>query len=107
MEELHVEIPSRPQGRTRDAVLVGVVASGHCEILLERRAADAVPDRCIVTVHTSAHGFGPIWGAVLDDCAERHALGGLKIEIHDVGATPAIVTLRMAQAIEAWEEAHG
>ena len=85
------------------APTVGVTASGNCEILVE--PADA-PDTCRVSVNTSAIGFGAIWQAVLGDFGRRHAAGGLAIEINDVGATPAVVSLRLDQAIEAWEEDH-
>ena len=63
-----------------------------------------IAHRCAIDVHTAAQGFAPIWQAVLRDFGERHAAGGLKIEIHDVGATPAVVSLRLDQALEAWEE---
>ncbi|TMG99639.1 MAG: malonate decarboxylase acyl carrier protein, partial [Betaproteobacteria bacterium] len=31
---------------------------------------------------------------------ERHRVGGIRISINDAGATPAIVSLRLDQAIE-------
>lgn len=101
MEHLLYELPSRPQPHRREALLVGVVGSGNCELLLE---AGAPAERCRLRVNTSAHGFAPIWAAVLADFAARAAAGGLTIEINDVGATPAVVGLRLDQAIEAWEE---
>lgn len=76
-------------------VLVGVVGSGNLEVLLE-------PDetaRCRVHVETSARGFAPIWQAVLDDFHARHDLAGVRVSIHDMGATPAVVSLRLDQAI--------
>ena len=104
MEQLHYNVPSKSQATNRDAILVGVTASGNCEVLLEK-GDDAA--HCLVDIQTSARGFGPIWQAVLNDFAERKNAGGLKIEIHDVGATPAVVSLRLDQAIEAWENEHG
>ena len=103
MERLHYDIPSHGPARRRDPVLVGVTASGNCEILVEPAEA---PDTCRVSVNTSAIGFGEIWQAVLGDFGRRHAAGGLAIEINDVGATPAVVSLRLDQAIEVWEEEH-
>lgn len=103
MERLHYDIPSHGPARQREPVLVGVTASGNCEVLVE--PADA-PDICRVSVNTSALGFGAIWQAVLGDFGRRHAAGGLAIEINDVGATPAVVSLRLDQAIEVWEEEH-
>jgi malonate decarboxylase delta subunit len=101
MERLQYELPTRGAASARKPVLVGVTASGNCEVLVE---AGGAPDRCSVEVHTAALGFGTIWQAVLRDFGERHAAGGLRIEIHDVGATPAVVSLRLDQALEAWEE---
>ncbi|HEX4916733.1 MAG TPA: malonate decarboxylase acyl carrier protein [Limnobacter sp.] len=104
MEHLNYTLPSKPQPQQRSAVLVGVTASGNCEVLLE---PSTDPHHCKVQIHTSAQGFGTIWQAVLHDFAQRSAAGGLHIEIHDVGATPAVVSLRLDQAMEAWENSHG
>ena len=76
--------------------VVGVVASGNLEILLERAAP---PDACAVQIETSAEGFAPIWQAVIRDFVARHASGGLRISINDGGARPDIVTLRLLQGL--------
>jgi len=78
-------------------VVVGVVASGNLEVLVE---PTGVPGRCRVEVSTSARGFREIWEAVLKDFNARHALSGLTISVNDAGATPAVVSLRLDQAIE-------
>lgn len=76
-------------------VLVGVVGSGNLEVMIE-----AVPGAdCAVRVETSARGFGPIWQAVVGDFHQRHPLGGLRVSINDMGATPAVVSLRLDQAV--------
>lgn len=100
METLEYEIASRAASQRLDPVLIGVTASGNCEVLIEPGVHD---DRYSARVHTSARGFGAIWQAVLEDFGALHAAGGLKIEINDVGATPAVVGLRLVQALEAWE----
>jgi len=76
-------------------VLVGVVGSGNLEVLLE----PDTPPQCRIHVETSARGFGPIWSAVLADFHARHVLAGVKVSIHDMGATPAVVSLRLDQAV--------
>jgi malonate decarboxylase delta subunit len=101
MEKIEYQLDSRNAAARSAPVLVGVTASGNCEVLVEPGGA---PRQCAIEVQTSALGFGVIWQAVLRDFSERHAAGGLKIEIHDVGATPAVVSLRLDQALEAWEE---
>ena len=76
-------------------VLVGVVGSGNLEVMLEATPHAA----CSVRVETSARGFGPIWQAVVDDFHARHALAGVRVSINDMGATPAVVSLRLDQAV--------
>ena len=78
-------------------VLAGVVASGNLEVLVE----SAPGTGCRIDIDTSARGFGPIWEAVLGDFHARHGLAGLTVSIHDMGATPAVVSLRLDQAVAA------
>lgn len=87
----------RPVGRFAP-VLVGVVGSGNLEVLIEPGDAGSAP-ACQVHVETSARGFAPIWQAVLDDFHARHALAGVRVSINDMGATPAVVSLRLDQAV--------
>ena len=92
----------RFEGRTdvpfaRDAVLVGVLASGNLEILLEPVAQQGA---MTVRVITAAQGFGSIWQAVINDFAKRHPLRDVRVSINDAGATPAVVSLRLDQAVE-------
>jgi len=98
MEQFTLTLPSKsPQQQAIHTVICGVVSSGNLEVLVEPLAAR---DACEIVVNTSAHGFRDIWGAVLKDFAERHAVGGLKLSINDAGATPAVVSLRLDQAFE-------
>ena len=78
------------------AVLVGVVGSGNLEVMLEPAAGSA---DCSVHVETSARGFGAIWNAVVEDFHQRHQLSGVRVSINDMGATPAVVSLRLDQAV--------
>lgn len=82
-----------------DPVLVGVVGSGNLEVMLE----SAPGDRCAVHIETSARGFGGIWAAVVNDFHARHGLAGVAVSIHDMGATPAVVSLRLDQAVAEME----
>jgi len=54
---------------------------------------------CSVHIETSARGFAPIWTAVVRDFHARHPLAGVRICINDMGATPAVVSLRLEQAV--------
>ena len=77
------------------AVLVGVVGSGNLEVMLE--PADG--SDCRVRIETSARGFAPIWNAVVHDFHQRHQLAGVRVSVNDMGATPAVVGLRLDQAV--------
>ncbi|MCP3041209.1 malonate decarboxylase acyl carrier protein [Xanthomonas euvesicatoria pv. allii] len=77
--------------------LVGVVASGNLEVLVERVPLEGAME---IEILTAARGFGAIWQAVLDDFAARHPLRDVRISINDVGATPAVVSLRLEQALD-------
>ncbi len=83
---------------TATSRLVGVVGSGNLEVLIEPAAGAA----CAIDVSTAAHGFASIWRAVMDDFHARHPLSGVRIAINDAGATPAIVGLRLDQAVAAF-----
>lgn len=87
-----------PAGRFAP-VLVGVVGSGNLEVMLEP-ADDA---ECQVLVETSAQGFRSIWEAVVRDFHARHLLAGVKVSVNDMGATPAVVSLRLDQAVAEWK----
>jgi malonate decarboxylase delta subunit len=97
MERFEITLPAASAGEAGRTALCGVVSSGNLEVLVERGAD---PAACNVEVNTSAHGFQEIWEAVLTDFAARHPAGGLRIAINDAGATPAVVSLRLAQAFE-------
>ena len=97
METLHFEFDGGRALQPFAPTLVGVVASGNLEVLVE----PAQGTGCRIDIDTSARGFGAIWEAVLRDFHARHGLAGLAVSINDMGATPAVVSLRLDQAIAA------
>ena len=99
-EILEYEFPGRGDSAAAPPVLVGVVGSGNLEVLLETSPLAGI---CKVAVNTSARGFGNIWEAVLQDFFNRHALSNVTISINDMGATPAVVSLRLDQAVEEFQ----
>ena len=97
MEDLRFEHSVRTRaGGTRQSAIVGVVASGNLEVLVERVLPDA---ECAVEIRTAAVGFGEVWTAVIGDFVERYSPGGLRFSINDGGARPDTVSLRLAQAV--------
>ncbi|HYT96743.1 MAG TPA: malonate decarboxylase acyl carrier protein [Casimicrobiaceae bacterium] len=99
MERLQFRFDGGHRAAVSNACIVGVVASGNLEILIEPAPQT---DACAIEISTAANGFGDVWQAVMADFFERHRLGGIRISINDAGATPAIVSLRLDQAIEAF-----
>ena len=102
MEKLSFELKApAAAGGTRPQAIVGVVASGNLEVLVERGSSAGL---CTIDIATAAHGFGPVWQAVVGDFVERRAAGGLRISINDGGARPDMVALRLAQGVRLIEE---
>jgi malonate decarboxylase delta subunit len=102
METLRYDLAAtRTAKGTRRIALVGVVASGNLEVLLERAGP---ADRCSIEITTAVHGYGALWEAVTADFVTARAAGGLRIAINDGGARPDTVALRLAQGVRLIEE---
>lgn len=102
MEQLEFRFSGGRRASAVNPCIVGVVASGNLEVLVEPAQSSA---DCTIEINTAAKGFGDVWRAVMTDFFERHSLGGIRISINDAGATPAIVALRLDQAIEEFTRA--
>ncbi|WP_233835121.1 malonate decarboxylase subunit delta [Paraburkholderia sp. ZP32-5] len=103
MEHLTFDYPARRAVTTR--AHVGVVGSGDLEVLLSP-ASGAHTGNALsahVVVRTSVDGYSHIWKSVFDRFFTRYD-GAAQIEINDFGATPGVVALRLAEAVEAAEE---
>jgi malonate decarboxylase delta subunit len=83
-------LPAQPQ-------VVGVVGSGNLEVLIESAPLGGA---CTIEINTAAVGFGATWQAVMQDFHQRWPLADVRIAINDMGATPAVVSLRLDQAVE-------
>jgi malonate decarboxylase delta subunit len=100
----HLQFEFRGSGNrkgSQQTTLVGVVSSGNLEVMLENADLNGL---CRINVNTSAQGFTEIWQAVLNDFAARYDLANLQISINDGGSTPAVVCLRLDQAMEEYLE---
>jgi malonate decarboxylase delta subunit len=96
MEKLEYRLQASTCPTTNRSALCGVVGSGNLEILVRPGKETGI---CHITVNTSARGFGTIWQAVLEEFAEHNPAGATRIVINDMGATPAVVSLRLGQAL--------
>ncbi|RYZ51722.1 MAG: malonate decarboxylase subunit delta [Sphingobacteriales bacterium] len=93
METFSFEYPARKKIKQR--AHAGVVGSGDMEILVEPGNGK----KTAFTVRTASDGFQDIWKAVFDRFVATNDIDA-KITINDFGATPGVVSLRLAQAIE-------
>ncbi len=100
MEKFAKAFPSRPLpgARRKQWALAGVVGSGNLEVLFER--SKEAPDRMECRVETSIPGYRDAWLAALSDFASNYPVGGTKVTIHDQGAAPVLVNLRLRQAYD-------
>ncbi|WP_163653160.1 malonate decarboxylase subunit delta [Listeria sp. PSOL-1] len=85
----------RANNKVQKKVHIGVVASGDLEILIQ----PTTEKETVVQVITGSDGFQKIWENVLHRFFDRYPIL-CAIEIHDFGATPGVVSLRLMQAVE-------
>jgi malonate decarboxylase delta subunit len=85
----------------KDVAIIGVVASGNLEVLLERVLPGA---ECEVDIATPITGYDETWKAVVAEFVERFSPGGLRIAINDGGARPDTVFLRLMQGCALMEK---
>lgn len=81
--------------------LAGVVSSGNLEVMIE---PFVLGGKMRIEIATATSGFAATWKAVLNDFNKRHPLRDVRVSINDFGATPAVVSLRLDQAAEVFEE---
>ena len=105
MNVLNFDFTSQPIENIKKEVICGVVGSGNLEVLVTPLANN---ESSKFIIDTSVAGFDHIWETVLKDFSSRYAVGGLEFKVNDMGATPAVVSLRLSQAINILEEeSHG
>lgn len=97
METLQFRFEQGTRSLAGTPQLVGVVGSGNLEVLIEPAPLGGA---CEIEVRTAAVGFGATWQAVMADFHARWQLCDARICINDMGATPAVVGLRLDQAVE-------
>lgn len=94
METLNFQFPAAEPGRSR--TLVGCVSSGDLEVLIE----PGTPGQLDIQVVTSVNGSSARWGQLFQRLFEGRSVPAVKIDIHDFGATPGVVRLRLEQGFE-------
>jgi malonate decarboxylase delta subunit len=94
METLSFEFPAGQPARGR--ALVGCVGSGDLEVLLEPGQAGTLT----IQVQTSVNGSQQRWQHLFARMFDGQIPPAMVIDIHDFGATPGVVRLRLEQGFE-------
>lgn len=94
METLSFTFPAGQPARGR--ALVGCVGSGDLEVLLEPGEHGVIA----INVLTSVNGSAARWQQLFERLFAGQSLPALNIDIHDFGATPGVVRLRLEQGFE-------
>ncbi|EHL32243.1 biotin-independent malonate decarboxylase subunit beta [Legionella drancourtii] len=83
-------------------VVCGVVGSGNLEVIVETNKSPET----LFKIQTSVAHYKPIWNRVIEDFVNEYQPADLLFTINDNGATPAVVSLRLRQALEAFKGYH-
>ena len=94
METLTFAFPAGQPPRGR--ILVGCVGSGDLEVLIE----PGQPGTLSITVQTSVNGSEQRWQHLFARMFDGQTPPAMTIDIHDFGATPGVVRLRLEQGFE-------
>lgn len=87
-----------PKTKIQARLHVGVTGSSDLEIMMH---PEDLSGRVAVTVVTPVTGFDALWTRVLQKFLDDSGLCDARIEINDNNATPAVVLLRLQQALAA------
>ena len=77
-------------------VLVGCVGSGDLEVMIEPTDGPQAD----INIKTSVAGSEVRWQQVINMINESSPLPAMRMDIHDFGATPGVIRLRIEQALE-------
>ena len=77
-------------------VLVGCVGSGDLEVMIE----SASEPQATIVIKTSVDGSEVRWQQIIEMVDANSELPAMQMDIHDFGATPGVIRLRIEQALE-------
>lgn len=97
-------IAASPRPLPQHMAHYGVVGSGDIEVLIENRPLQG---QAQIRITTPITGFDHIWRLVLERFINSSQLGDVLISINDNNAPPAVVALRLQQALSEIEEGNG
>lgn len=82
---------------------VGVAGSGNLEVIIKPLTST---NKTTLAVYTTVSGFQNTWDEVIKRYINDYPYAGLHIELYDAGATPAVVSLRLRQALETYQKGY-
>lgn len=94
MEILNFEFPAGSTPTKK--AMVGCVGSGDLEILMQPSQTGKIS----IQVMTSVTGSSQRWEKLFERMFTEQTPPAVHIDIHDFGATPGVVRLRLEQAFE-------
>ena len=97
MEQLQFTYPG--QHSVSKNVRVGNVGSGDLEVLLQPNSSPQID----VNISTSINHRHEVWQVILSRAFDE-VNEAMTVTINDFGATPGVINLRLAQALEQLEE---
>ncbi|KTC83656.1 biotin-independent malonate decarboxylase subunit beta [Legionella cincinnatiensis] len=77
----------------------GVVGSGNLEVIIEENNTAET----LFMIQTAVDHYKPVWKMVIADFMRQHKPIGLQFTLNDNGAMPAVVLLRLTQALEEFQ----
>lgn len=99
MESMHFDFSLTGNKTVGKKTVCGVVGSGNLEVIIEENNSNDTD----FTIETSVANFKPIWELVISDFVKEYQPIGLRFTLNDNGATPAVVSLRLRQALEMYQ----
>lgn len=95
--EFRFSLPgNRLQGKK---TVCGVVGSGNLEVIIEENDTSET----LFIIQTAVDHYKPVWKMVIADFVNQHKPIGLLFTLNDNGAMPAVVLLRLSQALEEFQ----
>lgn len=97
LETFSLTYPLNGQALKGTRIVCGVEGSGNLEVIVEEH------DATQFDITTTVAHYQMLWQLVIDAFVSAFQPVNLKFTIHDNGATPAIVSLRLRQALEMFQ----
>lgn len=89
-----------PGNRLRGKKAVcGVVGSGNLEVIIEENGTAET----LFIIQTAVDHYKPVWKMVIGDFVNQYKPVGLQFTLNDNGAMPAVVLLRLSQALDEFQ----